>query len=114
MYFDQIVIEVKPTAFPKLLNKHLGVSITGFDETFKIKVPYQTKRVKDGAIIIEPKERDVFDLPPADLKKLIQGVVWRDEHFSGTKMKDIAKREGYSDRYIRKVIMRSFDTLLSA
>lgn len=114
MYFDQIHIQLKPAAFLKLVDKHLGVSVTGFDEAYKIITPYQTKRIKDGAIIIEPKGRDIFDLPPSEIKKLVQGVVWRDEHFSGTKMSDIAKREGYSDRYIRKVIMRSFDTLLSA
>ncbi|NQZ14783.1 MAG: recombinase family protein [Alphaproteobacteria bacterium] len=114
VYFDQIQIQLKPTIFPKLVDKHLGVSITGIVEVYEIVIPYQTKRVKDGAIIFEPKGRDIFDLPPADLKKLVQGVIWRDEHFSGTKMSDIAKREGNSDRYIRKVIMRSFDTLLSA
>jgi hypothetical protein len=71
-----------------------------------------------GAVQLPPvagvKGRDVFDLPSADLKKLVQGVIWRDEHFSGTKMSDIAKRENCSDRHVRKVIMRSFDTLLSA
>ena len=114
MHFDQIYIELKPTTFPKLVDKHLGVRVTGTVEVYEITIPYQTKRTKDGAIIIEPKGRDIFDLPPSDLKKLIQGVVWRDEHFFGAKMSDIAKREGYSDRYVRKVIMRSFDTLLSA
>jgi hypothetical protein len=55
---------------------------------------YKTSRAKQGAIVIEAKdETDVFDLPSTNLKKLVQGVIWRDEHFDGMALKDIALRE---------------------
>ena len=62
----------------------------------------------DGAIIIKSSERDFLDLSPKDLKRLVQGKIWQDEHFDGALIKDIAKRESYSDRYVRNRIMASF------
>ena len=65
-------------------------------------------------MVIHTEGRDVFDLPPEDLKRLIQGVVWRDEHFADAHIKDIAMREKCSSRCIRNAIMFSFDTLIAA
>jgi len=39
------------------------------------------------------------------LKKLVQGIIWRDEHFDGVSMKEIARRENYSDAYVRSAIV---------
>lgn len=72
-------------------------------------MPFQTKRGRDGAMVIEAEGRDMLDLPPEDLKRLVQGIAWRDEHFAGAYIKDIAARENYSDRYVRNRIMASFN-----
>ena len=65
--------------------------------------------------MIEPKsENDIFDLSNANLKKLVQGIIWRDEHFDGKTLTEIAQREGCSDAHVGKCIMRSFDILLAA
>ena len=77
-------------------------------------MPFQTKRGRDGAIVIHAEGRDVFDLPPEDLKRLVQGVVCRDEHFAGVHIKDITMRENYSSRYVRNRIMSSFEILSQA
>ena len=78
------------------------------------KIPYKTKRGQSGAVIIKPKAQDIFDMPAHGLKKFIQGIVWRDEHFNGAFIKDIAVRENCSDRHVRKLIMRSFEILTTA
>ena len=52
-------------------------------------------------------------LPPTQLKNLVRGVIWCDEHFSGMSMKAIAEREGLSKAGVQKIIMGSFDTLMS-
>lgn len=114
VHFDQLVIRLDPSTFPKLVQQHLNITITGHQDVFEITVPYKTKRGRDGAVIIEPEGKDIFDMPPADLKKFVQGIIWGEEHFSGALMIDIANREGCSDTYVRRAIMGSFDTLLNA
>lgn len=89
----------------------MSVSVTGYAYNFEVSVPFQTKRGQDGAVIIQSKSKDEFNLPPEDLKKLVQGHIWREEHFNGAFIKDIAKREKYSDRYVRNRIMSSFEIL---
>lgn len=111
VYFDHLTIIFKPNDFKKLVGKHLQVSITGCKEEFEISVPFQTKRGRDGAMIIEAEGRDILDLQPEDLKRLVQGIAWRDEHFAGAYIKDIAARENCSSRYVRNRIMTSFEML---
>ena len=111
---DQITITLKPESFKKLVEKHLNVRVTGCDEEFEITVPYKTGSARRGAIVIEPKsESDVFDLPSDKLKKLVQGIIWRDEHFDGMALKDIAVRENCSQAYVGKTIFTSFEILQS-
>ena len=109
--FDCLVTCFKPKVFKKLVEKHLRVSVTGHENAFEVTVPFQTKRGRDGAKIIRAEGRDIFDVPPEDLKRLVQGHVWRDEHFAGAYIKDIATRENYSDRYVRNRIIASFGIL---
>ncbi|MGN7503713.1 MAG: recombinase family protein [Alphaproteobacteria bacterium] len=111
VHFDYLTINFKPDNFKELVEKYLRVSVTGCIEEFEITVPFKTKRGRDGAMIIESNERNIFDLPPEDLKRLVQGIAWRDEHFAGAYIKDIAQRENCSDRYVRNQIMASFKTL---
>jgi hypothetical protein len=55
-------------------------------------------------------EKDIFDLPPPELKKLIQGFVWREEHFKGATIRDIAQRENVSDSFVGKRIFQTFSS----
>ena len=112
---DELTLKIKPKGFKKLVEKYLNVSVTGYEEELEILAPYKTGRTKRGAIVIEAKNQtDVFDLPSASLKKLVQGVIWRDEHFDGKTLTEIAQHEGCSDAHIGKCIMSSFDFLLAA
>ncbi len=64
--------------------------------------------------MIKPEgQKYIFDLPAADLKKLVQGIIWRDEHFDGMALKDIATRENCSQAYVGTAIFKSFDILQS-
>jgi len=103
--FDCLTIKFKPTNFVKLVEKHLRVSVTGCEGEFEITVPFRTKRSRNGAMVIRSQSGDVFDMPPENLKKLVQGHIWREDHFNGVLMIDIAKREGCSDTHVRKAIM---------
>jgi hypothetical protein len=62
-------------------------------------------------VVIEPEkpDRDIFDLPSDQLKKLVQGFVWRNEHFQGLTIRQIAEREGLSDSHVGKQIFATFE-----
>ena len=74
-------------------------------------MPFKLNKAQRGAHVIEPEggEKDIFDLPPSNLKKLVQGTIWRDEHFKGTALKTIAKREGCSEAYVGTAIYQSLE-----
>jgi hypothetical protein len=100
--------------FRKLVGKYLNLDITRSTEKFRINLPFTVAKARRGAIIIEPNgPKGIFDLPPDKLKKLVQGVIWRDEHFAGKTLTEIAKREGCPDAHAGKSIMYSFDILQS-
>jgi site-specific DNA recombinase len=110
VYSDQLIVHIN------LRDLCAIASINAEDLNQTITIPYKAWKHKKGAIILSPKEaqKDIFDLPPDKLKKLVQGIIWRDEHFAGMSLTEIAKREGYSDAYVGKAILFGFDTLLQA
>lgn len=96
-----------------LLENHLKVSVPESNKVHQIEVPYKTGRTKSGAVVLKPvTSEDPLDLPPYELKKLVQGIIWRDAHFDGESLRGIARREGCSDRYVGNCIMSAFDTLM--
>jgi hypothetical protein len=111
---EQITIRFKPGGLEKLANRYLQIHIPCDTLGLELIVaPYKTARAKRGAVVIQPvgSQGGLLDLPPLKLKKLVQGVIWRDEHFEGLALKDIAKREGCSEAYVGTAIFSSFDIL---
>jgi hypothetical protein len=60
--------------------------------------------IKDG-----PASADPLDLPPHELRDLIRGLVWRDQHFGGLTMRQIAKRDGHSEVFVGRLIHKTFE-----
>lgn len=85
------------------------------DETRELRIPYITRRAHRGAIMIDVNnvntENDPLDLPSGELRNLVRGLIWRDEHFGGMTLRDIAKREGFSEGYVGRCIFKSFQPL---
>lgn len=115
---DTLEIKIKMDALLVLLSDAAKVKINSTDDksTVSILVPYTTRRAKKGALVIAPEKSksDIFDLPSPELKKLIQGFIWRDEHFAGMAIKEIALRENCSQSYVGTAIFRTFDILIAA
>lgn len=107
---DNLEIELNVEELCNALAQVIGVKISSPKETSIIVGAFNTRRAKKGAVVIEPEkpDRDIFDLPPDQLKKLVQGFIWRDEHFSGTAIKEIALRESYSQSYVGTAIFATF------
>lgn len=66
--------------------------------------------------IISPNQpaKDILDLPLNQLKKLVQGIAWREDHFNGMQLKEIAEKNNCCEAYVSTAIFRSFDILESA
>ncbi len=107
---SSIEIELNVEGLCQILAQEIGVKIAPSKEVAIIAGVYNTRRTKRGAVVIEPERsaQDIFDLPPDQLKKLVQGFIWRDEHFSGTEIKEIALRERYSESYVGTSIFATF------
>ncbi|MEC8067263.1 MAG: recombinase family protein [Pseudomonadota bacterium] len=107
---DSLHITLKPSNLENLIKEYLDLNIKTVSKNVEFTIPYQTKRAKSGAVLIETEHRKGLDsLSKSDLKRIVQGHVWREEHFEGTYIQSIAERENCSNRYVRKVIMASLD-----
>ena len=113
----KLEIDVNTPILRKALQDTLKVFISENvkEHSHIINVPFTIRRAHKGTIIIKPEnsENSVLDLPPVQLKNLVRGTVWRDQHFAGATLRDIAKQENLSEAGVRKIIMGSFDTLMS-
>lgn len=113
---DHITVEVKIVALTKVISEKLGIAIPKYNgiETKEIKISYTTRRAHKGAIVIESgkqtsNQKDSLDLPASELKNLVRGIIWRDEHFKGKTIRQIASREKFSEGFIGKCIFKTFE-----
>ena len=79
----------------------------------EIETEFMTRSTNKGAIKIEPKRDDVSDnilenLSPIELRNLVRGMIWREDHFNGMSLKEIASRDDVSDNYVGQMIFKSF------
>jgi len=111
---EKVVIRFQAHGLENLTNRFFQLNLQDIQLNLQpLSIAYNTKKTERGAVVIEAEDqlRDMFAVSPGTLKKLIQGIVWRDEHFKGTDLKDIAIKYGHSEGYVGKVIFNSFETL---
>lgn len=88
-------------------------TVLGPEDTFSFEVPFVTGKSWHGAVIIRPPSKrtpeDIFDLPAHDLRDLIRGVIWRNEHFNGMTIREIARRDKRSDAFVGSMIRKSLE-----
>lgn len=113
---DSLTIEVKPAELLDLLQGKHRHKISGYtlpEAASKIMVPFQVDRAWKGAIVIRPPAtdtpEDIFSLPPHRLKNLVRGIVWRDQHFNGMTIQEIAEREGCTSGFVGRLIRNTLD-----
>lgn len=114
---EKLEIQVNVNKLAELTYTLTKMKIYELQDCIKtISAPYSIRRVKKGALAIAPEKYgcDIFDLPPDQLKKLVQGFIWRNEHFEGLAIKNIALREKYSQSYVATAIFSTFEILKAA
>lgn len=108
---DQIELKVDTSETYKHLKQLLGIDIQPpVVKEVSHMISYKTKRVNNGAIVLDSSDqkRDGLDIPHDQLARIVKGIVWRDEHFAGETLRDIAKRYKHGENYINKCIQESF------
>jgi site-specific DNA recombinase len=114
---EQLTIHIRAEKLKQVLAEELKLYIRhDSPESIKtIEVPFMTWRAHRHVTMVEEEKsgasRDIFDLPANELKNLIRGIVWRDRHFEGMTIRQIADKESFSEAFVGKCISRSFDVL---
>jgi DNA invertase Pin-like site-specific DNA recombinase len=112
---ERLDLRINLLALKALVEREWGLSLLGEPgrETFEFTAPFQVSRTWMMAKVIKPPEKDtakdMFDLPPYELKNLVRGVIWRDQHFGGMTIREIAKRDGRSDAFVGRLIRNTFE-----
>lgn len=111
---QNISLQINIQNLSSFINEQLGISLSPIqNELYTIKIPYITRRAHKGSIVIDADKTantgDPLDLPSGELRNLIRGLIWRHEHFKGMTLRDIAKREGFSEGYVGKCIFKTFE-----
>ena len=113
---DRLEIHLNVQTLKSYLEGALKIQIEGITcDMHIIATDFKLQKSYRGALIEKPDDgiHDPLDLPPQQLSNLIKGIVWRDEHFNGLSMKNIALREGVSKAHVGQVIIRSMNTLMT-
>lgn len=87
---------------------NIALDKTDVETAPEISVPFEPVQTSRSFVIPgQQQDKDIFDLPPNQLRAWIKGIVWRDEHFAGQSMVAIARRENTDERYVRLLVERS-------
>ena len=111
---DEINLSVHSAGLHELVQDKLSIALGNkiqLDE--QLTIPYCVKQGRSGCLVINPddKDKDLMALPADELKRLVQGIIWRDRHFAGETIVGIAESENYSRTFVRQSIYKSFETL---
>jgi len=115
VHTQNLTIDIDTKKLSSEIAEHSEIAIgKAISAIITIETPFKTGKAKNGAIIINAKEhknKDPLDLPADQLKRIVRGIIWRDEHFGGTTLKDIGFRGGHGENYVNRCIQESFKFL---
>ena len=110
---DSLAINMDVPILREQVEKYLPVKINSTHSEASIEMPFQARRSRDGAVILKvqknPGVKDPLDLPQHELRNLIRGIVWRQQHFEGMTFLEIATRENCSETLVGNLIHRSLE-----
>lgn len=115
VHTDNLIVDIDTKKLSDEIVGHTEIAIgEAAAATMTIKIPFKSGKVKSGAIIIKSEnrnQRDPLDLPTDQLKRIVRGIIWRDAHFAGATLKDIACGGGHGENYVNRCIQESFKFL---
>jgi len=112
---DALGIKISVSQIKTVLQDAYGLKLStaSMEDIFQFEVPFVLGKSWHGAVVIRSPAKgtpeDMFDLPPHDLRDLVRGFIWRDEHFNGMTIREIAKRGKRSDAFVGGMIRKTFE-----
>lgn len=111
---NNLKIKVCCNGVCEFLNQELQLSLppSQEDQIHEFTTAWRISRSKRGAIRIDarsehlPKD-DPFNRPEHEIQKWVKGVVWREQHFKGKSISEIARDENIDMRYVSRLITQS-------
>lgn len=107
---DRLTVNICLKKLRIIIQEGMGVGLATCTEEkiHSLNVTYHTKRARRGAVMICGGDgSDPLELPKHKLASLVKGAVWREMHFSGHAITQIAATEGITPRYVRTLIEQS-------
>jgi hypothetical protein len=115
VHADFLDIQINSETLRKEVLQHSEISISApAKKEIIITTPFKSNRGKNGAIIIErqnTENKDPLDLPADKLKRIVRGIIWRDEHFAGETITSIGQRTTHGENYVNNCIQESLKFL---
>lgn len=116
----QYTVDLQISKLCRYIDEALGMGIadTGKGAALKLAVPFRPTNFAIKTTVINPpgKEGDIellFDMNKKDIKNLVYGIAWREDHFRDKKsLGRIAAQYGVSRGLVEKLILESFDKTL--
>lgn len=110
---EELEININVAGLHQAIQKHLNLNIPEryAKPNHILSIPFTTRRSYKGAVILNSKttDHDPLDLPPHELRNLIKGTIWREEHFGGMALSNIAERDNFSKQHVHQMIMKSMN-----
>lgn len=110
---DSITMQIDISKLSQVISDELAIGMPEPEKEIKTRqIPYLTCRAHQDVMIVDAEHapaKDPLDLPPTELKNLIRGTIWRDEHFDGLTIREIAERESFSEAFIGRCIFKSLE-----
>ncbi len=112
---DKMTLQFDPVKLHQYLTATLDIKLESPSLTkLNIVLPYNARRTKNGAVVIQAKSTDnadFLDIPSDQLARIVKGIVWRDQHFAGETLSDIATRNHHGENYVNRCIQESLTFL---
>ena len=109
-----LLIELTPETLKATLEaQFLLILPSPITDRYTLNWPYRVNKAQTGFKRIDPAPTnqhatdDPFDRSEEEMRRWLQGIVWREAHFRGTPIMQIAKKEGLSATHVQRCIMRS-------
>ena len=107
---SSLILDIKTEALKRLIDEALALDMPQpISALHQIELPFVIGRAKTGSLILAaPKSaaaaNDPFNKSEEEIRRWVQGILWRDEHFRGIPIMQIAQREKISATKVLNII----------
>ncbi len=113
--YKVLTLQLDAPTLQQEIKQHTRMTISPTEvTTMTLTIPFTIQRRRHGAIHMENPSlasKDSLDDDADRLRRIVKGIVWRDEHFAGATLKSIALRTGHGEKYIHRCIEESFNLI---